>query len=586
MPFGSRGGLAVRHFFPLDGEYLLRIRMQYLDKDAVKELSEPHELDVRLDGARIKLFTFGGNFASSPNDFKPGEYGDQGIEVRFQAKTGMHLLGVTFRDEASMWEGMLRPPFVRLQQEGMGRKVNNKRDPGLDGFTVLGPYNAKVAEETPSRRKIFVCHPSRAADEEACAKKILSTLARGAYRRPVNDADIQGLLGLYRSGRPDGFDAGIRRALQGILLSREFLFRVEREPAGTAPNTAYRISDLELASRLSFFLWSSIPDEQLLSAAEKGTLRNPGVLEQQVRRMLADSRSKALIDNFAGQWLNLRSMQTVSPDSGAFPAFDEELRLAMIKEIELFMDANIREDRSILDLLNASDTFVNERLARHYGIPNVYGSRFRHITLKDENRWGLLGKGAILTVTSFPGRTSIVERGKWVLENVLNAPPPPPPPNVPALDVPQFGVDRVPLRQRMEKHRANPVCASCHAQMDPIGFALEGFDGVGGSRTMMGGDPLDVSGVLPDGTKFQGPAELRKILLRQPERFAETVADRLLTYALGRGLDYYDQPAARAIVREAAANNYRWSAFILGIVKSVPFQERLAAPRTAVADNR
>jgi hypothetical protein len=333
-------------------------------------------------------------------------------------------------------------------------------------------------------------------------------------------------------------------------------------------------------------LWSSIPDEQLLSAAEKGTLRNPGVLEQQVRRMLADSRSKALSDNFAGQWLNLRSMQTVSPDSGAFPAFDEELRLAMIKEIELFMDANIREDRSILDLLNASDTFVNERLARHYGIPNVYGSRFRHITLKDENRWGLLGKGAILTVTSFPGRTSIVERGKWVLENVLNAPPPPPPPNVPALDVPQFGVDRVPLRQRMEKHRANPVCASCHAQMDPIGFALEGFDGVGGSRTMMGGDPLDVSGVLPDGTKFQGPAELRKILLRQPERFAETVADRLLTYALGRGLDYYDQPAARAIVREAAANNYRWSAFILGIVKSVPFQERLAAPRTAVADNR
>ena len=373
-------------------------------------------------------------------------------------------------------------------------------------------------------------------------------------------------------------------ALQGMLVSPEFLFRIERDPPNLTPATAYRISDLELASRLSFFLWSSLPDEQLLDLAEQGMLKDREVLEQQVRRMFQDSRSKALVDNFAGQWLSLRSLRSALPDADTFLDFDENLREAFQTETDLFLESMLREDRSVLDLLNADYTFVNERLARHYEIPNIYGSRYRRVTLTDEARMGLLGKGSILLVTSHPNRTSPVLRGKWVLENILGAPPPPPPPNVPDLQETK-DTERLTMRQRMEQHRANPVCASCHARMDPLGFALDNFDAIGKWRTTETAAriPIDVSGVLPDGTTFQGPVELREILLSHPEQFVTTVTEKLLTYALGRGVEYYDQPAVREIMREAVRNDYRWSALILGIVESEPFQMRMSAERMTAA---
>jgi hypothetical protein len=585
LPFGSRGGIAIRHYFPLDGEYLLRIRLQYLDADAINGLTEPHQLDVRLDGARIKMFTIGGKAATAGSE--PDV--ETGLEVRFPAKAGTRLVGVAFLDEGSVSEGMLRPDFVQLQHDGQGPKIDGKSDPGVDSVSIAGPFDVKGTGETPSRRKIFVCHPTGAKDEDLCAKKILVTLVRRAYRRPVTDSDVQGLLGLYHAGRSKGgFEAGIGRAIQGVLLSRKFLFREEHDPVNVAGDTVYRISDLELASRLSFFLWSTVPDDQLLSVAEAGKLRNPTVLEQEVRRMLGDPRSRALVDNFGEQWLNLRQMQTVAPDAGAFPEFDDSLRDGLQKETELFFESMLREDHSILELLSANYTFVNERLARHYGIPNIYGSRFRRVTLADENQFGLLGKGAILTVTSYPGRTSPVVRGKWVLENILGTPPPQPPPNVPALDEgPRRGGGQRPtMRQRMEAHRANPACASCHAQMDPIGFALENYDAIGRWRATDGGAAIDVSGVLPNGTRFKGPAELRKILLSHPEQFVTVVSEKLLTYALGRGVEYYDQPAIRQILRETAAHDNHWSALILGIVKSVPFQMRPLAEQTATAGLR
>jgi mono/diheme cytochrome c family protein len=582
LPFGSRGGIAVQHYFPLDGEYLIRIRLQYLDNDLIQNLSEPHQLDVRLDGARIKLFSIGAKSAAQ-------EYGEDGLEVRFQAQAGTHLVGVAFRNEGTVSEGMLRPPFVQLQHDGQGQKIDDKSDPAVDSISIGGPFGAKAASETPSRRKVFVCRPTDPKDEDICAKKILSTLLRRAYRRPVTDSDLQGLLRLYQGGRnSSGFEAGIGRALQGILLSSQFLFREERDPANAAAGTVHRVSDVELASRLSFFLWSSIPDDQLLSVAEAGKLKDPLVLEQQVRRLLHDSRSKTLVDNFVSQWLNLRAIQALVPDPGAFPEFDDSLREAFQTEAELFFRSMLLEDRSLLDLLNANYTFVNGRLARHYGIPNVYGSRFRRVTLADENRWGLLGKGAILMVTSYPGRTSPVVRGKWVLENILGTPPPQPPANVPPLD--EGGrrgpAQRLTLRQRMEQHRASPACASCHVQMDPIGFALENYDAIGRWRATEQGVAIDASGVLPNGTQFQGPTGLRKILLSHPDQFATTFAEKLLTYALGRGVEDYDQPAIRAILREARSNDYRWSAFIIGIVKSVPFQMRRSVEQTANAGPR
>jgi len=584
LPFWSRGGIAIRHYFPLDAEYAITIRLQKAAGTVVSGLGSPHQLDVRLDGARLKLFTLGGKTeAGGPSDgLKP----EKGLEIRVTARAGAHLLGVAFLNEGTLRDGMLKPPLIGLTLE---ERSPTNGDPAVESVSVSGPQNAKAPGDTPSRRKIFVCHPAGVTDgapgrdEEACAKQILSGLARHAYRRPVNSQDVETLLGFYRDGRRDrSFEPAIGMAIEGLLVSPEFLFRIERDPPNVAPGTAYRISDLDLASRLSFFLWSAPPDDQLLDLAGRGRLHDGEVLQQQVVRMLADARSKALVGNFAGQWLALRSVRDATPDPNAFAEFDESLREAFATETDLFLTSMLREDHGVLELLNSNYTFVNERLARHYGIPNIYGGRFRRVTLTDDARKGLLGKGSILMLTSQPNRTSPVVRGKWVLENILGSPPPPPPPNVPPLAEGK-DAERLTMRQRMEQHRANPVCAGCHAQMDPIGFAMENFDGVGKWRSTEAQVAIDASGTLPDGTKFQGPAELQKILLNRPELFVTTVTEKLLTYALGRGLEYYDQPTIRSIMRDAARNNYRWSALILGIVKSAPFQKRMAREQTLAA---
>jgi hypothetical protein len=506
---------------------------------------------------------------------------DDALEVRFNAKAGSRSLAVDFPDETVEPEG-------GLQSRAAGFRFLNKRTeevtPYVARVTVAGPYNSTGAADTPSRRKIFVCHPTAAADELPCAKKILSGLARRAYRRPVTDADVQALVGLYQKARQEGdFEAGITRALQGMLVYPEFLFRIETDPPNFAAGTPYKISDLELASRLSFFLWSSIPDGTLLDVAARGQLKDPAVLEQQVRRMLADSRSKSLVKNFAGQWLYLRNMRTVGPDPMAFPEFDENLREGFARETEMFLEDNLRQDRSVINLLDANYTFLNERLARFYGIPNIYGNDFRRVTLTNDERKGLLGQGAILTVTSYANRTSPTIRGKWLLENFLGTPPPPPPPNVPSLKEQNAQSGAIlTMRQRMEAHRANPACAVCHTRMDPLGFALENFDAIGQWRTTEGSTPINTSGVLPDGTKFNGPVELRKILLSHPDQFANTVTQKMLTYALGRGVEYYDLPSVRKIMR-AAAPDYKWSSLIVGIVKSVPFQ--MSTVKTAVSQS-
>ena len=590
LPFGSRGGIAVRHNFALDGEYVIKIRLQRNTDSYIRGLlDQAHPLDVRIDGKRIKLFQVGGERkgATGPIHSRIGgqyrfdpeqmEYevsgADAALEVRFPAKAGSRLIQAFFLKRNISPEGLLeyfppRPMAADIVDYKGG-------DPAIKFISVTGPFDPTGPGDTPSRRKIFLCHPTGDTDEELCARKILSTLARRAYRRPVNDKDIQPLLKLYSSGSgAGGFEAGIARAIQGILVSPGFLFRVERDPAGVPPDTPYPVSDLELASRLSFFLWSSIPDDQLLELAERGKLKDPAVLEQQVRRMLADSQSKTLVTNFAAQWLYLRNLRSQFPDDRLFPDFDEELRQAFQQETELFLQSMLREDHPVPDVLDADYTFLNHRLALHYGIPNIYGSNFRRVAVTDENRRGLLGQGSILMLTSRPNRTSPVLRGKWVLDNLLGMPPPSPPPNVPALQEKAGNARPLTMRQRMEEHRANPVCASCHAQMDPIGFALDNFDAIGRWRTEDGGVPIDASATFPNGSKFQGPAELRRILLSRPQLFVHNVTEKLFTYALGRGTRHYDQPAIRKIMREAAPGGYRWSSLILGIVKSMPFQMR------------
>ena len=596
LPFGTHGGMAVRHHFPLDGEYVLRVRLQRNENLYVRGIAEPHPIDIRLDGARIKMLTIGGEHKGKAEgtgamdsvdpDHNESQYertADTPLEIRFPVKAGSRLVAVTLPNE-----------FLAAENQ------RGEADIAVSSVTIAGPYNAKGSGDTESRRRIFICQPAETEPpfdsaqgrelverrpkgsgpsgkdhEETCAKRILSTLARRAYRRPVTDVDSQELLGLYREGRKEGgFEAGILMGLRRILISPEFLFRIERDPASATPNSTYRISDIEMASRLSFFLWSSIPDDELLELAERGKLKDPAELEKQVRRMLADARSKALVDNFGGQWLYLRNMRTAHPSKDVFPDFDENLREAFQKETELFFESMLREDRSVLDLLRADYTFVNERLARHYGIANVYGNRFRRVTLTDENRRGLLGQGSILTVTSIANRTSPVLRGKWVLENLLGTPPPEPPPNVPPLKEKAEGGKDLTMRQQMEAHRANAVCASCHRMMDPIGFALDNFDAIGQWRTAEGKAPIDPSGVLPDGTQFQGIAELKKILISRPNQIVHTVTEKLLMYALGRGVEYYDQPTIRTIMRQAAPSDYRWSSLIIGIVKSMPFQMR------------
>jgi hypothetical protein len=584
LPFGSRGGIAVRHNFPLDGEYLLKVRLERNSRDYIKGLQDrPHQLDVRLNGARLELFTIGGekHGRSSPI-FSNNAMGDRAqdiyertaddfMEVRFPTTAGPQQIEVAFLKETSMPEGPLRAPMSKYD-------LHNYKggDPGVASVSITGPYNAKGIGETPSRRKVFLCRPNTVQEEEPCATKILSTLARRAYRRPLTEDDIQTLLDFYKVGHNEGgFEAGIGSALERILVGPEFLFRIEADPENVAPDTAYAISDLDLASRLSFFLWSSIPDDQLLALAEGGQLKDPVVLEQQVSRLLEDPRSKALVSNFAAQWLQLRSLQAINPDQDVFPYFEENLREAFRLETELFFESQLREDRSVLELLSANYTFLNERLARHYGIPDVYGSHFRRVELETEERRGLLGKGSILALTSYANRTSPVLRGKWVLENILGTPPPPPPPNIPDLVESDEEGKALSMREAMEQHRANPVCATCHNVMDPLGFAMENFDGIGAWRTTDAGDPIDPSGVLPDGTPFVGPAELQRVLIEsRSTEFVATATERLLTYALGRGVEAYDAPAIRSIMREAAPDNYRWSSLILGIVKSTPFQMR------------
>jgi mono/diheme cytochrome c family protein len=586
LPLGSRGGIAVRHNFPADGEYTLRVRLQRNGKTYIVGLAHPRQLDVRLDGQRIKQFTVGGDYQGKrpeqASSFNQGDFerylmnADQRLEMRFQAKAGTRLVQVTFPDQIAEQEGVLQSPVTDYAYAwDYGRP--DDLEPAVERITIGGPFNSTGISETVSRRRIFTCTPANANEEDACATRILSTLARRAFRRPATDSDVQDLFTFYQSGKVEGgFEEGIATALQRILVDPEFLFRVEKDPSNIPPGTAHRVTDLELASRLSFFLWSSIPDDQLLQVAEKGELGKPEVLEQQVKRMLVDPRSEALVKNFAGQWLYLRNVEQVWPNPDVFPDFDANLRESFKKESELFFASQLKENRSVLNLINADYTFVNERLAKHYGIPNVYGSHFRRVAMKDENRQGLLGQGSILTVTSYATRTAPTIRGRWLLENVLGTPPPPPPANVPSLDLKKGDDGKVlTMRQQMEMHRANPVCASCHRVMDPLGFALENFDATGGWRTTDdSGAPLDTSGVTPNGFQLKGPKDLRAYLVSNPDQFTNTVAEKLLTYALGRGVESYDAPAIRTIMRGAKPENYTWSSLILGIVKSTPFQMR------------
>ena len=594
LPFNSRGGLAVRHYFPVDGEYVVKVYLLRTYDGRVRGMLEPHRLEVRLDGALVQSLTVGGPILGPdglPVRRDLRNVPDDGQEVRFAARAGPATLAVSFVDQRAYREGMRRPDYRVTSYEYAGDQTI---PPGIGSLELSGPYNVTGRGDTPSRRRIFTCRPETEADARPCASEIVSRLARRAFRRPVTDRDIEMLLDFFETGReraglgagldsdsPGDFDAGIEMALRRILVSPDFLFRRETDPVDIGPGEPYAVSDLELASRLSFFLWSSIPDDELLAAAEQGRLREPDVLGAQVRRMLADPRTRALVDNFGGQWLYLRNMPLVTPDPQAFPDFDGNLREAMAREMTLFLDSQIREDRGVLDLLTADYTFVNERLAEHYGMPNVYGNHFRRVRLDgpDAVRRGLLGKGSLLTVTSYAHRTSPVLRGKWLLENILGTPPPPPPPDVPALEEnDEPGVAPRSVRERLEQHRANPVCASCHRIMDPLGFALENFDGIGRWRdAAVDGTPVDASGTLTDGTAVDGPATLRQALVHREENFVTTVAEKLLTYAVGRGVESFDAPAVRGIVAAAAADDYRWSALVEGIVRSTPFQMRRSA---------
>jgi mono/diheme cytochrome c family protein len=567
-PVGSRGGTIVRHFFPVDGEYEISISLQRSRDDEYLGLERERKLDLRLDDQRLTLFTI----AANPKKvvLGGGTPPDAHLKVRVPVKAGTRELAATFLKDTLIKEGIIervRDDVVTTYFEGVG------------SITVAGPFNVQGSGETVPRGRIFICQPSRPAEEQACATKIFSNLAHRAYRRPVSPDDMTQLLALYKTGAQNGgFESGVRLALQKILVSPAFLFRAEVDPPGAAPGTVHKINDIELASRLSFFLWSSIPDDQLLAVAESGRLSDPSVLQAQVKRMLADPRSQSLVQNFAGQWLFLRNIARISPDTTTFPYFDENLRQALAKETELLIESQLREDHSVVDLLSTDYTFLNQRLAEHYGIKGIYGSEFRRVKLEDPNRYGLLGQASILAVTSYPNRTAPTIRGKWVLEQLLGSPPPPPPPNVPSLKD-DATAQKMTMRQRMEQHRANPTCAVCHRMMDPLGFALENFDGLGGwrSSTGPGSGPIDSSGALPDGTKFNGPAGLREVLLKKQDMFVETFTERLLTYALGRGLEEYDQAALRKIAREAAADNQKWSAIILGIVNSTPFRMRRAS---------
>jgi mono/diheme cytochrome c family protein len=591
LPFGTRGGTVVRHTFPRDGVYSIRVQLtRYAGAsfDEVPVFDEPQRLELSVDGEPVHVF----ELPSAAHTEGRGYSGanrrglDADWYVRFPAKAGPREVALAFLNRTPALLENLLEPFQRPAPGGPNGYYTTQKGAHLRSVVIGGPYEATGAGNTPSRQRIFACRPSKVSDESGCAQQILSSLARRAFRRPVADADLKTLRTLYEEGRTErDFELGIERAVEGLLLSPEFLYRIEREPvtgaigasgAKGAIGAVYRISDVELASRLSFFLWSSIPDDLLLDAASAGKLRHPAGLEQQARRMLGDSRAEALVTNFVGQWLFLRNLSTILPDPKRESDFDEDLRQGLRRETELFAGSILREDRSVLDLLTANHTFVNERVAKHYGIPHIRGPHFRRIERNDDRRRGLLGQGSVLAVTSFPHRTSPVVRGKWILENILGTPLPPPPPDVPALEEkPNPGDEEKSMRARIAQHRANPMCASCHAAMDPLGLSLENFDMVGRWREVDEAlVPIDASGTLPDGTRFDGPAGLRAMLMSDPDRFVRTVTEKLLTYALGRGLEHYDMPAVRKIVRDAAKTNYRASSLIVGVVNSRPFLMR------------
>ena len=572
LPLGTVGGALVRHNFPLDGEYDFQARLYRTNLNIVRGLEVARQVEFTVDGQRVHLATIGGKADLASLFEKPTDTGDAveaRLRVRVKVKAGPRAVTAAFLQEPEVAEPLRLQPFLRSSIDNF----DWSGWPHIQTLAITGPFNPTGPGDTPSRRRIFVCRPSNNAGEAACARQILSTLARRAYRQPLTDADLQRVMGFYQAGRREGgFEAGIESAVQRILASPKFVFRVDGA------------SDIELASRLSFFLWSSIPDDQLLNLAAPTPpgpapsrqgggkrLSDPVVLEREVRRMLADPRSQALVSNFAGQWLQLRNVRSLLPNSDEFPDFDDNLRQSFQRETELLFESVMREDRSVLDLLTADYTFVNERLARHYGIPDIYGSRFRRVAVTDDARKGLLGHGSVLAVTSHADRTSPVLRGKWILENILGTPVPPPPPDVPALKANEEGQKPRTMREQMAEHRTNAVCASCHKVMDPIGFALENFDAVGAWRTEEPAGPIDASGELADGTKVDGVVSLRRALMARPELFAGAMTEKLLTYALGRGLEYRDMPAVRAILRNSARSNYRFSSLILGIVNSRPF---------------
>jgi mono/diheme cytochrome c family protein len=560
LPPGTRGGTAIRSYFPLDGEYDINVDLAGAARDT-------HQLEVSIDGERKELVTLGGGGRGGRGGGRGGRGGPSPTDFRVAVKAGPRTIGVTFLQKTeALDEATLTP-----------RRRSRGSQPAVAAVTIRGPYKVTGSGDTPSRERIFSCHPANAAAEAPCAKQILSTLARRAYRRPVTDGDVATLLSFYEKGRAErSFDLGIQRALERLLVSPQFLYRIERDPAGAAPGSVHAVSDLELASRLSFFLWSSIPDDELLNVAASGKLKQPDVLEQQVKRMLADSRSESMVTNFAAQWLYLRDIDIKAPDLFLFKDFDEGLRAAFEKETDLFLDSILRENRSVMELLTAKYTFVNERLAKHYGIPNIRGSEFQRITYPaDSPRGGLLGQGGILLLTSYSTRTSPVLRGKYVLENLLASPPPPPPPTVPSLKTEnEKSGEQLSLRDAMIRHRADPACANCHARMDPIGFAMENFDAVGKWRDQDAGKPVEVKSTLADGTVVDGVAGVKSLLLKDPDRFVGAIAQKLLMYGIGRNVQYFDAPAVRKIVRDSAANDYKFSSLVLGVTKSAPFQMR------------
>jgi mono/diheme cytochrome c family protein len=616
LPFGTRGGAAFTYRFPTDGEYTIHIKLQRRydriigvdqrrrgagaggedDKPPARE-----RVEINLDGKPVGLFAVGSDQTireslDLPPDGVPVEEplkeltreeqvqrsanADAALEVRLPVKAGEREISAAFLAKFVPVPSQVREQFI-------SGSAGPARPMGIDSIIVSGPFKTSAGTESASRRRVLTCKPANGNGELPCAKTILGTLAHRAYRRPVADVELQDLLTAYKEGRADGdFEAGIGMGLRRMLMDPAFLFRVERDPVGVAPNTPYRISDLELASRLSFFLWSSIPDDKLLAAAEHGQLRDSAVLQAQVRRMLADPRAKSLVTNFAAEWLSLRVVEGAKPDPIVFPEFDDGLRLAFEKETEMLLDTVLLGDHSVLELLNANYTFVNERLARHYGIPDVYGDQFRRVTVNDGIRGGLLGQGSILTATSYPNRTSPVVRGKWILETLLGSPPAPPPPDVPALPEPEATGKVLSMRERLSEHRKNAACAGCHARMDPLGFALENFDGTGKWRTLESSGPadkshnaIDASGQLADGTKFDGAAGLRKVMLEHSGEFVYRMTERLVTYGLGRGSDWYDAPAIRAAVGQAKKDDYRFSSLLMGVVQSTPFQMRLSQDR-------